>query len=107
MGDLDGDFPDGDLDWRLRLDCPNADAGRSMAFADSFRDHAGESFKRLIAALRCGLSYQHAYGAIVDGVLNPVGEDGIAIGNLEGDGELEPLTELELGGADAMMGINR
>ena len=63
--------------------------------------------ERAVAALGGGEDDDVADLAVVDGVLDSVGEDRVAVGHVEGDVELEPLADLLLGVADAVVGVDR
>ena len=65
-----------------------------------------EALERGGAALGCCLGEQCARRGVIDRVLDPVGEHGVAVRNLEGDIELEALPELALGGTHAMVRVN-
>ena len=69
-------------------------------------DHVAEALQRPVAPLGGGEGDDVTHLRVVDGVLQPVGEHRVAVGDVEGDVDLEPLSDLPLGLADSVMGVD-
>jgi hypothetical protein len=66
-----------------------------------------EALEGLVAALGRGEGDDVGDLAVVHRVLEPVGEERVAMGYVEGDVELEPLPDLALSLAYTVMGVDR
>ena len=107
MGDLDGDLLDREGQRRLGLRGTHPHGLAAVALHQPLADHLGQPLQRLVAALGRGKGDDVADLGVVDGVLEPVGQHRVAIGHVEGDVELKPLSDLLLGVADAVVGVDR
>ena len=79
----------------------------AVAIHQALAGDLGEALEGAVAALGRGEGDDVADLAVVDRVLEPVGENRVAVGDVEGDVELEPLADLLLGVGDAVVGVDR
>ena len=70
-------------------------------------DHAAEPLERPVAALGRRQGDDVGDLGVVDRVLEPVGEHRVAVGDVEGDVDHQPLADLLLGVGDAVVGVDR
>jgi hypothetical protein len=107
VDDLDRNLLDRQRQRRLGLGGTDADGLAAIAFHQALTDDLGKSLEGAIAALGRGEGDDVADLGVVNRVVDAIGEHRVAVGHVEGDVELEPLPDLLLGVADAMVGIDR
>ena len=107
VDDLDRDLLDRERQRRLGLGGPDANRLAAEALHQPLADHLAEPLERPVAALGRGEGDDVADLGVVDRVLEAVGEHRVAVGDVEGDVDLEPLADLPLGLADPVVGVDR
>src|SRR6476469_8611504 len=107
VGHLDRDLLHRQRQRRLGLRGAHADLLAAEALDQPLTHDLAEPFKRLVAALGRGQRDDVADLRVVHGVLEPVGEDRVAVGDIEGDVELQPLADLALGLGHSVVGVER
>ena len=105
--DLDRHFLDGYRQRRLGLGRSHQHAGGPEAVDQRVGDRGAEPLQRAVGALGRDEGDRVADGAVVDRVLEPVGDRGVAVLEVEADVEDQPLAGLPLGLGDAVMGEDR
>src|SRR5215212_8545195 len=104
---LDRDLFDRQWDRRLGLRRLNAHGLGAEAVHQPLGHGGAEPLERLVVALLGAERDLLAHLGVVHGVLDAVGDRGVAFVELEGDVEDEPLADLALRLADAVMGVER
>ena len=105
--DLDRDLLDRQRQRRLGLRRAHAHALGAEALHQPLGDDLAEALEGAVAALGRRERDDVARLGVVDRVLEPVGQHGVAVGDVERDVELEPLADLLLGVGDAVVGVDR
>src|SRR5918999_5239536 len=97
LPDLHRDLVDRQRDRRLRLRGLHAHRLRREALDQALGDGRAEALQRLVLALLGRQCHLLAHHAVVDRVLHAIGDRRVALVELEGDVENEPLADLPLG----------
>src|SRR3954454_19186048 len=107
MADFDPALLDRQRQRRLGLRRPNSNRFAREALHQSLADHVAQSLQGLVAALGGSERDDVAHLGVVDGVLEPIGEHGVAVGHVEADVDLEALPDLALRLSDTVVRVGR
>src|SRR4051812_274042 len=104
---LDRDLLDRQGNRRLGLGRLHGDAVGAELTREAVGDHGAQALERLIGALLGDQGDDLADLAVVDRVLDAVGDQGVGLADVEADVEHQPLADLALGGGHAMVCVKR
>src|SRR5918999_269045 len=105
--DLDRDLLDRQRDRGLRLGGLDADALGTELGGEAVGDHRAQPLERLVRALLRDQRDHLADLAVVDRVLDAVGDQRVRLADVEAHVEHQALPDLSLGRRDAVMGVER
>src|SRR5262249_56406921 len=91
----------------VRLGGAAGEGSGAVALHQPLADHRAGPLEGAVAALGRRQGDDVADLGVVDGVLEPIGQHRVAVGDVEGDVELEPLPDLLLGFAHPVVGVDR
>src|SRR3954462_8165691 len=104
---LDRDLLDRQGNRRLGLGRLDGDAVGPELTREAVGDHGAQALQRLVGALLGDQGDDLADLAVVDRVLDAIGDQCVGLADVEADVEHQPLADLALGGGDAMVCVER
>ena len=104
---LDRDLLDRERDRRLGLGGLDRDGVGAVLGRQAVGDDRAQPLERPVRALLGDEGDLVADLAVVDGVLDAVGDQRVHLADVEADVEHQPLADLALGGGDAVVGVQR